>query len=311
MSTSPRDIKRRLRSVTNTRKITKAMELVSSVKMRKAVLTVTAARPYAEHAWEMLLTVAQTSHAEQHPLLRSETLPKKIAVLTIASNRGLVGGFNANLTSAVSKYVKNLEAETGATIETIIMGAKGRSLSHQYHLNITAEFPKEDLLLSSLEIRPMAKMLIDGFTNGDYDRVIVAYMDYISSLVQKPVIRQILPLSAESFTAGVAGIVDASERTHIVEEEAEDVAQHEYLFEPNADQLLESLLPRLVEMQIYRAVLETNAAEHAARMVSMKNASDSAGDLITDLTLSYNQARQAAITQDLSEISAGRAALEG
>lgn len=311
MSTSPRDIKRRLRSVTNTRKITKAMELVSSVKMRKAVNTVTAARPYAEHAWEMLLTVAQTSHSEQHPLLRHEVQPKKIAVLTIASNRGLVGGFNTNLTSAVAKYVKNLEQETGATIETVIMGTKGRSLASQYHLNITAEFPKEDILFSSLEIRPMSKMLIDGFTNGEYDRVIVAYMDYISSLVQKPAIRQILPLSAEEFSSGIAGIVEANERKHILEEEAEDVAKHEYLFEPNADQLLESLLPRLVEMQIYRAVLETNAAEHAARMVSMKNASDSAGDLITDLTLSYNQARQAAITQDLSEISAGRAALEG
>ena len=311
MSTSPRDIKRRLRSVTNTRKITKAMELVSSVKMRKAVMTVTSARPYAEHAWEMLLTVAQTAGRDQHPLLRHEDKPKKVAVLTIASNRGLVGGFNANLTGTVSKYIKKLEAETGATIETVIMGAKARSLSSQHHFNITAEFPKEDLLLSSLEIRPMAKMLIDGFTKGEYDRVIVSYMSFVSSLVQKPKIRQILPLSAGDFVTGQAGIVDSVERTHIIKEETEDLLKHEYLFEPNADNLLDALLPRLVEMQIYRAVLETNAAEHAARMVSMKSASDSAQDLITDLTLSYNQARQAAITQDLSEISAGRAALEG
>ncbi len=300
-----RDIQRRIRSVTNTRKITKAMELVASVKMRKASQAVLATRPYANRAWDMLLNVAGRTKTERHPLLRVAEQPRKIAVVVIASNRGLVGGFNSALTAAVAKYMREVQATTGAEVEAIIMGAKGRMIHVQHGHTISAEFQKEDIITSTIEVRPLARLVIDGFIAEQYDRVIVAYMDYISSLVQKPRLRQILPLSQAEVAAGTAGVAEEAERA------SWSVDQHEYLFEPDADQVLEALLPRLVEMQLYRAVLETNASEHAARMVAMRNATDSAEELIDDLTLSFNQARQASITQDLSEISAGRAALEG
>lgn len=310
MPAATRDINRRIRSVKNTRKITKAMELVSSAKMRRASEAVQATRPYADRAWEMLLNLAQRTNAEWHPLLRNTPSPKKIAVILIASNRGLVGGFNSHIVKAVAEYIKKFKTSDAATVDTIVMGTKGKAIYYQHGQAITAEFLKQDVTIKEAAIRPMSKLVIDGFMKGNYDRVAVGFMDYISSIVQQPVIRQILPLNAAMFSSGETGIATAEERGEIIKEEAAEEKSFEYLFEPNADRVLDELLPRLVEMQIFRAVLETNASEHAARMVAMRNASDAAGDLIDDLTLSFNQARQAAITQDLAEISAGRAALE-
>lgn len=286
------------------------MELVASAKMRKASTIALRTRPYADHAWSMLLTAARAARHHQHPLLRHVETPKRVAVILIASNRGLVGGFNAQLTAAVAAYAKQLKSATLAEVETIIMGSKGRAMFYQHGHEIAAEFIKEDVIFEAIEVRPMAKLVIDGFISGQYDRVVVGFMQYVSPIIQRPTIRQVLPLAPEDFAAGQTGVVESGERQHIVQDEATETKLHEYLFEPNADRLLDALLPRLVEMQIFRAVLETNASEHAARMVAMRNAADAANDLMNELTLSFNQARQAAITQDLSEISAGRAALE-
>lgn len=310
MPSATRDIKRRLRSVSNTRKITKAMELVASVKMRKANQALQATRPYATRAWELLLNVARRTDASHHPLLQANPKPKRIAVILIASNRGLVGGFNAQVTTAVANYIRQFKQATEAEVETIIMGTKGRAVFFQHGHEIAAEFIKQDVIFNAAEVLPMSQLVIDGFRQGKYDRVVVGYMDYVSSLVQKPRIRQILPLNIDSFSADEIGLLTHDEQRQVLSDEAAEEKKFEYTFEPNPDVVLESLLPRLVEMQIYRAVLETNAAEHAARMVAMRNATDAAGDLIDELALSFNQARQAAITQDLAEISAGRAALE-
>lgn len=289
-----KEIQRRLRSVKNTKKITKAMELVASAKVRKASQAVLATRPYANEAWSMLLHLAGSTNTEAHPLLRRHANPKKIGIVLVASSRGLVGGFNTNLVNAVALEMRKLKNANDANVEIILMGSKGRSIMFQHGHTITAEFTKEDIVTNVASIRPMAKLAIENFRKGDFDQVFVAYMDYISTLVQKPVVRQLLPLTQQQAQ----------------EELASAGAKVEYIFEPNADDVLEFLLPRLVEMQIYRAVLETNASEQAARMLAMRNASDAAGDLIDDLTLTFNQARQASITQDLAEISAGRAALE-
>ncbi|MBI3573408.1 MAG: ATP synthase F1 subunit gamma [Candidatus Kerfeldbacteria bacterium] len=310
MPAATRDINQRIRSVQNTRKITKAMELVASAKMRKASQAVVGTRPYANRAWDMLLNLAKRTEPDRHPLLRATTPLKKIAVILIASNRGLVGGFNAQIVSAVSKYIQEFKTANVAEVDTVIMGTKSRAIFFQHGHEIAAEFMKQDITLDAAEVRPMAKLVIDGFTSGTYDRVIVGFMDFVSSLVQRPAIRQVLPLTAEAFSTGQSGIISKTEREGIVAEEAAEERAFEYLFEPDADIVLDALLPRLVEMQIFRAVLETNAAEHAARMVAMRNASDAANDLIDGLTLTFTQARQAAITQDLAEISAGRAALE-
>lgn len=309
MPSAGRDIQRRIRSVTSTKKITKAMELVASAKMRKASQAVVASRPYTDRAWEMLLNLARRTDSSRHALLAERPEVNKIGVILIASNRGLVGGFNAQLTTAVAK---ELRAMTGAkaSAEVIMMGHKGRMIMTQYGLPIEAEFTKDDVVTNVLSIRPMAKLAIERFISGEYDRVVVGYMDFKSTLIQVPRVRQLLPLSTAGFLSGHIGVIDRGEEQAIAQAERAEAESFDYTFEPNPDAVLEHLLPRLVEMQIYRAVLETNASEQAARMVAMKSASDAAGDLIDDLTLTYNQARQAAITQDLSEISAGRAALE-
>lgn len=284
MPKGTRDIQRRLRSVRSTRKITKAMELVASAKMRRASQAVLATRPYTNEAWVMLNNLAAVTDPSHHPLLQAHAEVKNIGIVLVASTRGLVGGFNTQLISATVRAARAMEGN----VNIVLMGAKGRSIMSQHGLEITAEFPKEDIVTKVQQILPMSKLVIDGFQAGTYDKVLVAYMDFISTLVQKPVLKQLLPLISEQGSGPEA----------------------EFVFEPNPDAVLEYLLPRLVEMQLYRAVLETNASEQAARMVAMRNASDAAEDLIDDLTLTFNQARQASITQDLAEISAGRAALE-
>ncbi len=310
MPSATRDIQRRIRSVTSTKKITKAMELVASAKMRRSSQAVVATRPYTDRAWEMLLHLSRRTEATHHALLAERADPKKIGVVLVASNRGLVGGFNAQLTASVAKEIKRMVDGAAMTTEVILMGKKGRMIMSQHGLPIEAEFTKDDVVTSVLGVRPMAKLAIDRFTDGTYDRVLVGYMDFVSTLVQKPRLRQILPLNSAGFMAGNVGLVRPEEQASIQRHEQAEETAFEYTFEPNPDAVLDYVLPRLVEMQIYRAVLETNASEQAARMVAMKSASDAAGDLIDDLTLSFNQARQASITQDLSEISAGRAALE-
>lgn len=305
-----RDILRRLRSVKNTKKITKAMELVASAKMRKVAQAVLASRPYTDHAWELLLNLAKRTDPTKHALLQDRPAVKTIGLVVLTSNRGLVGALNSNLVNAAVKAAKELKGVTGAEVKIILLGTKGRTMVTQHGYTAAAEFAKQDITTNVREIRPVAKMVIDDFRNGVFDKVIVAYMDYVSTLVQKPRVKQILPLSAAGFASGVAGLAETAERAKIVAEEAAEEKHFEYLFEPSPDAVLEEVLPRLVEMQLYRAVLESNASEQAARMMAMRNATDAAGELIDDLTLSYNQARQAGITQDLAEISAGRAALE-
>jgi F-type H+-transporting ATPase subunit gamma len=297
MSQSTGDIKRRIRSIGGTRKITKAMELVSSVKMRKASAAVLANRPYTDQAWDLLLNLAQRTDPAGHALLRQTTPARSVALIVVASNRGFVGPLNSQLLSTVNQYLTGLVADQ-AQSSLILLGTKGRALSFNHGHEILAEFIKDDVIHQVSQIRPIAKLAIEGFRAGEYDRVMVAFVDYISSLSQKPRLKQVLPLTSP-LSHGGAHQIDERHR------------QREYLFEPNPDDVLETLLPKLVEMQIFRAVLESNASEHAARMIAMRSASDSAGELIDDLTLTFNQVRQAAITQDLSEISASRAALEG
>lgn len=310
MAGATREIKRRIRSVGSTEKITKAMELVSSVKMRKTSQVALATRPYANRSWDMLLHLTHRTDQRQHPLLRVAPVPKKVCIVLLATNRGYVGGFNNQVIAAVHAEILLLKKESGTEADIVLMGTKGRAVAKHFGHNVVAEFTKQDIVTSAVAVRPLAKFVIDGFAKAEYDRVSVGYMEAASPLVQKPRIRQILPITAASFETGELGLVRNGERSRIVSEEARSEQQFEYLFEPNVDEVLEQLLPRLVETQIYRAVLETNASEHAARMLSMRNASDAASDLIDDLTLTFNQVRQAGITQDLSEISASRIALE-
>lgn len=299
-----RDIKRRIRSVRNTKKITRAMELVAAAKMRKAVSKVLATRTYADLAWNTVLHLVKKLNAEHHAFFQEPAQVKKVGLILISTNRGLCGSFNAQL---VQKVVQSIRIHHPESVETelITMGTKGKLEARRRHLNIVADFTKDDITASAAKVAPMAQMVVKNFLEKKYDKVFVAYTDFASSLRQMPHVMQLLPI--------VPKIDDRL--AHIVHEKKEDVQDinvdsfADFIFEPDMAKILNAFLPRLVEIQIYQAVLESEASEHSARMFAMRNASEAAGEMIDSLTLAYNQARQASITAEIAEIAAGSAAL--
>jgi len=303
MSTNTRDIRRRIRAVTSTKKITKAMELVASAKMRKVTQALLATRPYTDHAWELLRRLSEHVDPNSHPLFQSRPV-KRQALAIMSTNRGLVGAFNTNLLNTAVEYSRSVKERHGAETDVILIGTKGRAIVYRYGYTAAADFPKEEVVTNVLAIRPIASFVTKAFLAGTYDRIAVAFMDYRSTLLQKPRVRQLIPLDRDAFAFGQ--IEEGSDKQSVVN----NTTSFEYAFEPSTGTVLDQILRRLVEVQIFRALLETNASEQAARMMAMRNATDAASDLIDDLTLTFNQARQAAITKDLAEISAGRAALE-
>lgn len=303
MAGQTREIKRRIKSVANSKKITKAMELVSSIKMRKAVKAVLETRAYARSAWEIITELSKRTDQERHPLLKAPAQVKKVGLIVIASNRGLVGSFNRNVVDTVADYMrKHKEESVDVEAEVFLLGKRGRDVMYKHGHEVIAEFTKLDVATRISEVTALAKEAIDQYLHGDHDKIVIAYTDYYSAIKQVPRIRQLLPI-----------ISDDTDLGHIkgeTVEPSEDNAFAEYLFEPNPDVVLDQMLYRLIELQIYQALLESNASEHSSRMMAMRNASDNAESYIEDLTLTFNQARQSAITAELADISAGRAAVE-
>ncbi len=303
MALNTRLIKRRIKSITSTKQITKAMELVSTSKMKKAQEAVLATRAYAQLAWVTVLDLAKRTDPRHHPLLRKKDRIKKEAILVITSNRGLCGAFNQQMILEVENYIKARKTQDKEVqIELVSLGKKGREAMLRYGYKIAADFIKEDVVKQITEISPISKLLINDFLLQKYDRVMLAFSDFISTLRQVPKIRQLLPLQKIE-GLGAVGMEMEKEQT-------KSKYYYEYIFEPSRDVVLELFLPRLVEIQILQAVLESNASEHAARMVAMKNATESAEEMIFDLNLTFNRARQSAITSEIADISAGRAAIE-
>lgn len=299
MAVNTKTIKRRIKSVGNTRKITKAMEMISAVKMRRAVANVLATRGYANFAWEMLTEIASKTDVSLHPLLAKREV-KRVGVILITGNRGLAGGFSSRLLQTVNDFVssqKNIKCE----VDILLTGKQGRKIHLKYGHKVTAEFEKMDLTSKVDEILPMARLAVKEYTEGKYDLVVVAYTDFVSALKQVPRLKQILPLEDR-----------ADEMLGQTKPETQSVKPLKlgYKFEPDPTAVLDLLLPRLVEMQIYQAILESDASEHSARMMAMRNASDSAKEIIKELNYSFNKARQSAITQEISEIVGGASALE-
>ncbi len=294
------DIRRRIRSITNTQKITKAMEMVAASKMRKAQEAALGTREYAGKALEILRRVSSKTEERLHSLLRHHDKGKTCIIL-ISSDKGLCGGFNTNVLKAVTNF---MDQESGA-IDFITIGTKGRDWCRRVSRNIVAEFTGFSDKVDLLQVTPIAQIPLDDFVNKKYKKVVLIYTDFVSTLKQDPVIKSLLPLKESE-------LIKLTELGTNVEVKEDDKKEEsfEYLYEPSPYQVLATLLPRLVQMQIFQALLESNASEHSARMVAMKNASENAGEIIDDLTLTYNQARQAAITTQISEISAGVAALE-
>lgn len=311
MPQASREIKRRIRSIKNTRQITKAMELVSASKMRRAVQNVLATRAYANLAWDVVRELERRTDPAHHPLLTKRHPVKRIGLILVTSNRGLCGGFNHQLTHRVNAYLmQHKEQQVELEADLVAVGKRGRDIMFRYGHSIMAEFTKADVTTRMEEVTPIAKLVIDDYLSGKYDKVVMAYTDYISAVSQKPRIKQILPIEHEpdEYLGSAKLPTDVSEAPKMAKELA-DKFNYEYLFEPSPDEVLEAFLPRMIEMQVYQALLESDAAEHSARMLAMRNASDAAKDMIDSLTLAFNQARQASITAELADISGGRAAL--
>ncbi len=332
MPVNTKTIKRRIKSIGNTKKITKAMEMISAVKMRRAVANVLATRSYANLAWEMLAEIAEKTDVRHHPLLDKREV-KKVGLILITSNRGLAGGFNSRLLQEVHRYIQTVisngakrgekslsQSPNGqgsltsvrddserveVEVEIILNGKRGRSIYQRFGHTVAAEFEKLDLTTKIDEILPMAQLATADYIAGKYDRIVVAYTDYVSAIRQEPRLKQILPFQQEKGQKSLpaAGWAPRGDRGGL------ESFGYGFKFEPDPKQVLEILLPRLIEMQIYQAILESDASEHSARMLAMRSASDAAEEMIKELNYSFNKARQAAITQEISEIVGGAAAL--
>jgi F-type H+-transporting ATPase subunit gamma len=327
-------IKQRLKSIHSTKKITKAMELVAAAKMRKAVNSALSTRAYAALAKMMLSRLSEMKKLGHHPLLQVRPV-KRILIVLVTPHRGLCGGLNANIFKKVLEQVKNpgqlgiqrqgskkILPPAGHTpeISAITIGRKGERMLKKLNVKIVASFNDLADNPKIFEIYPIARMIVNEFTQKHYDRVAIFYTDFVSSLSQKPAIKQLLPISPydlekmlKSLGSNTAEPATASDSTEDVPTSGvgkEKVENVDFIFEPDPVQIMDVMLPRLMETQIFQAILESTASEQSARMMAMRSASDAAGDMIDDLTFMLNQSRQAGITREIAEISGGAAALE-
>jgi F-type H+-transporting ATPase subunit gamma len=298
---SAREIKKRIRSVKNIGQITRALEAVSASRVRKAQARALASRAYAEKAWEILLNVQSAGQAgvPMHPLLTKREDIKKIMIVLVTSERGLAGAFNTNIIRVAQRFAERMNKP----VEFVAIGRKGRDSLIRARANVVAEFklPAEP---TASDIVPVARLAIDEFLSGRVDDVFLAYTDFINVITQRPVVMGWLPLIPHSIEDQVAG-------EYLKNMAAVTTGKQDYEYEPNPVAILDEIVPRFTELQLYQAVLESLASEHSARMVAMRNASDNASQLASDLTLVYNKARQSAITNEILDIVGGAEALQG
>jgi F-type H+-transporting ATPase subunit gamma len=285
-----RELKGRIRSVQNTRKITRTMEMVATSKLKRAQDRVAAARPYAEQLGDVIQRLLTPELATRYPLLRQPEQVRRAAVLLLTSNRGLAGGFNANLIREARTLVRDLRGR-GVEVEMHIAGKKGISFFRFQGENLRAAVADIGDRPSAADAERLVNQLMDDFTAGTLDAVYVVYAKFNSALSTPPTTMQLLPVPSPAAGERGGGGVD-------------------YILEPSADEILNRILPLYVRNGVYRALVETSAAEQGARRTAMKNATDNAGEILEALTRTYNRVRQAAITQEIAEIVGGAAALE-
>jgi F-type H+-transporting ATPase subunit gamma len=309
-----KEIKRRIKSVKNTKKITKAMELVAASKMKRAVSATLASRLYAEYSWQILTSIAENVEELNHPLFtereRKENVKENILLLLVTSNRGLCGAYNSQIIKKAIGLLKNspktvLGENSGVNVDVISIGKKGDVAMRRLGVNILASFTDLSANISLSEIIPISKLAIDEYSALRYDKVFVAYTDFVSALTQKPNIKQILPVSKTDLRE----LIESLAPTGVGVPTEVGKQKTDYLFEGDKVKLISSLAEKLTRMQIYQMIVESNSLEQASRMVAMKNASEASGEMIDDLTLVFNKARQSNITREISEISAGMASV--
>ena len=287
------------------------MEMVAAAKMRKAIEAVLKTRTYANLSWELVLRLAENAENNSHishPLLTPRTEIKKVAIILITSNRGMCGAYNAAIINKVKESINRHQVET----EFILVGKKGNAIYNQDY-KVAAEFDKSDLLNDSKEIFPIINLVIADYLAGKYDKILVAYTDFINPAKQIPRVKQLLPLEFKKSDTYL-GLVGQDPKVGVTPElidikSKKHLNGSEYTFEPNPEEVLELIIPRLLEIQLLQAFLEANASEHSSRMTAMHQATEAASDMENELTLFYNKARQASITSEIAEISAGANAL--
>ncbi|MEI6316788.1 MAG: ATP synthase F1 subunit gamma [bacterium] len=295
-----KEIKRRIKSVKSTKKITKAMELVSASKMKRAISATLSSRPYSMYSWEVLQSLAEHVEESTNPLLEIREV-KKTLVVFITSNRSLCGGYNSQVTR---KTIAFLKAHTGESIDFVSIGSKGEASLRRLGQKIVASFNDLSDKPALSNISPISNFIIDLYKKKEYDKVVVAYTDFVSALTQTPRIHTLLPVKKEELKEELTEEVNRNEKSSLTENKKVD-----YTFEPSYESLMSVIVEKIAKMRMYQMILESTASEHSARMLAMKNASDAAGEMIDELTLSFNKARQGNITQEISEISAGMASV--
>lgn len=303
---STRETKLKIKSVNNTRQITKAMEMVSASKMRKSQLVALNSRPYCQIALEMLGNLTAHTEISLHPLLMKPAA-SKICLIVIASDKGLCGGLNANV------FKKSLKFLEGRDADIIAVGKKSRDFFNRRKFSIVDFFAGVGDSVELEETAPIVNNLIQRFQTAEYNSIFAVYANFLSTLKQEIVLRQVLPVSIEGIKEIVAGIApERGKYSETAREKEKNIFKYtyEYIYEPSPQSVLNSLLPELLHIQVYHMILEANASEHSARMVAMKNAAESAQKIIEELTFSFNKARQSAITKEISEITAGSEALQ-
>lgn len=286
MAGGAREIKRRIRSVSNIGKVTRAMEAVSASKMRRAQEATLRSRAFARRAAEIMAHLRAQPGGEgvQHPLLRDNANGRP-AVLLITPDRGLTGGLVINI---IRHAVRESEARLGKDVRWVALGKKGRDFLARRKVDLVAGFAPVSDTPGVLDISPAARLLTEGFLGSDFSSVHLVYADFLSAAKQVPHMVQLLPVEID---------------------ETVQVPRAGFDFEPSPEAVLDEILPRLVEMRIYQALLEGQASEHSARMVAMRNATDAAKDLVSELTLTFNKARQSDITSEILDIAGGAEAL--
>lgn len=293
---TPREIRRRIQSIRNLGQVTRALQAVAASKVRKAQEATLATRAYAQSAWEVIVNLGAVVDQTLHPLLTRRTPVERILVVLITGDRGLCGAYNHNVLRTTLEFVKR----RGLPTCYVTVGRRGRDLMWRMGAEIVAEFHGLPPVPGLADVSAIARIAIDEFLEGRSDEVYLARTDFVNLLVQRPVIQRLLPLRpAEMETQAMLEYVVDVRPARVVE----------YIFEPDAATILNAVLPRFTELQVYQAVLEAQASEHAARMVAMRNATENAAALVEELTLDYNKARQQSITRELLDIAGGAEAL--
>jgi F-type H+-transporting ATPase subunit gamma len=292
---SVQDIKRRIRSVRNTRKITRAMELVAAAKLRRAQTRIEAMRPYAETMRELIAGVGRASSSVRLPLLDQRDQVASVLIVPLTGDRGLAGPFNAQVLRRSLAVERGLVGD-GKSVSWLAVGRKGRSTLVFRKKTLAGEFVGFTDRPAYADAQAIAHRASELFTSGEVDRVVLVYNTFVSALTQHVTEQDLLPISPD--------LLETDEQ-----ERADDAMRGDFIFEPEPEEILERLLPVYLETQLYRALLESTASEQGARMTAMRNASKNAGDLIDRLTLQMNRARQAEITQEILEVVGGAEAL--